>query len=178
MKKTILFPIIFLVFLFSCTKNSLPLQYSNKDEKTITVGQFLSDAVYNGLINNKVPLKTAEKVLENASNLFVGKCPVCKPTERAFRDYIKQNPTVKQSGISANILDAFENSSKLAQQNALRDLMSIFIQQHYKSLKMSDEGKKRMHRLLMAGRKEGMGGKRESFGKFCPSCDGACGIQE
>lgn len=178
MRKSTLVSILFISFSFACTKNTLPLQYSNKDETSITLGEFLSDAVYNGLISNKVPSETVKTILTNSNNLFVGKCPICKYTEKAFRKYMQNNPIVKQSEISASILEGFESSSKLVQQKSLRDLMNIFIQQHYNNLKMSDRGKERMKHLLMKGRKEGMGAKRDSFGKFCPSCDGACKIKE
>lgn len=155
-----------------------PFHYSNQDHSTLTTRQFQYDAVYNGLIRNQVPQELAKHILANGRVLFVGKCPICGPTENAIRDYTNLKLDTTHSQLADTTARGLVNDLPEVKQMAMREMITLFVAQHYQDLDMKKKHRRRIEAILKASRETGMDRKSSSFGGFCPSCDGACQMDE
>lgn len=167
-----------LIFILGCATTSkmaipTPDPLPNGD---ISMNDFLRDAIYYGLQADAAPKEMVDKVLKG--KLFVTKCPICRPVEAGLEKHLKKLPEIKVKRGKEDVVAKMMNAdTRESQQTALRDLISEYIEQYYTLLKFTPEARAKMESELQNGRKKGMGLKSDSFGKFCPSCDGACKIK-
>lgn len=138
---------------------------------------FLGEAVLAGLKADNFPSDQAKEILRQRKNFFVTKCPICRPVESAIAEYLETTSEQGESKTPKGILLGLLKDNKEDQQIAFSQLINRYIKAYYQELGMTKEEQLRMQGLLEADRKKGMGLKSESFGEFCPSCDGACKIQ-
>jgi hypothetical protein len=150
----------------------------SRDFSKMRTSDFLGEAVLAGLEVDNFPKDQAKEIIRQRQNFFVTKCPICRPVETAFVTYIGQEPKATDPKTPKSILLGLMKDNKEDQQIAFSQLIDRYIEAYYKELGMSEADKERMQTLLEADRKKGMGLKSESFGEFCPSCDGACGIKK
>jgi len=171
-------PILLLFIALACSSSKVQVKAPEPvPDGNISMDQFLADAVYYGLQSDAAPKEVVNKVVEG--NLFVSKCPICRPVERGFSRHMDNLPTIKVKRDKNSVVAKMMNAdSREEQQNALRDMIAEYIDNYYEALQFTDEAKAKMAEELEAGRKKGMSYKREDFGKFCPSCDGACNIKK
>ena len=145
----------------------------------IEMDDFLKDAITYGLEKDKFPKNLVKDILENSGEYFVGKCPICTPVERGFRNYKNnENTDAGKNKLEKSLLKQFKSQDKTARHEALKIIINKYVSQYYQVKNMNEEEMARMDGLLEEGRKTGMERKKDSFGNFCPSCDGACRIKK
>jgi hypothetical protein len=144
--------------------------------KLPSVDEFMETAVLEGLKADGFPLDQAKWVMQNENKLFVGKCPICTPTEDAFREYI-QDYSVAKIETPNDILIGLSKDNTVDMQKAFSQLISRYVDMHFERLELHARDKSEMLKELEAARKVGMSRKSDSFGAFCPSCDGACKVK-
>lgn len=176
MKRLIICQLL-LFFILGCSASKIQVKAPEPNpEGNITMSKFLEDAVFYGLQKDAAPLELVEKVKKG--QLFVPKCPICGPVERGFNKHKQNLPEIvvkrDKNSVVAKMMNA---EGKEKQQMAFRDLIAEYVDQYYTALKFNSEAKQKMQDELANGRKKGMSYKSDSFGKFCPSCDGACKIK-
>jgi hypothetical protein len=136
---------------------------------------FLEDAIEIGMHNANFPIDIAKHILKKGSTFFVAKCDICSSTKSGIEGYLN---TV-QSGITTvpdSILTALKSDEKEEQQKAFANIVNSYVDSHFENLiiaGVSDQSILKLRSELEVGMKQGMSFKEESFGKFCPSCDGA-----
>lgn len=167
----------------SCKPTETTMLLPNGDSEKTDVDIFMRQAVYNGLINDRFPQSTALHILNNVGDFFVGKCPICLPTERGIKEYVtylKSNPEEAKSKTkaSADLISSIEGSDKEARLMAFNELLQGYTSAHKERLKLTEAQLTELNGKLEEARKTGMSRKSESFGKFCPSCDAACDIKK
>ncbi len=141
------------------------------------MGKFLFMAVLNGLHNDGVDLELAKDIAtEKHGSYFVGKCPVCGPVSSAFYAYYKGASSGWGKGLDEDTMKKLRSKKDKVRHMAFKMLVQKYVQARFANHKMTDAEKQAMRARLKNGRKRGMGVKSGSFGKFCPSCDGACKI--
>lgn len=167
----------------SCTTTKVALLLPNNDAEKTNVDIFMAQAIYNGLVNDKFPLSTAQYILSHPSQFFVGKCPICRPTETAFKQYVqllKNNVKLseKKTVVEPALLKSIQSEDKNTYLTAFNQLILKYSDAQKQRLALSESQQKELEGNLIDARKRGMGAKSNSFGAFCPSCDGACGIKQ
>jgi hypothetical protein len=145
--------------------------------REISMSVFLKDAVLNGLKAEGFPLNHARWVMENPKVFFVGKCQICTPVRAAFEEYISSYQEIKTTS-DQKLLDALVLGKVEEKQIALSKIINMYVENHFKKLDMNPREKNSMISNLETARNLGMNLKSAEFGKFCPSCDGACGIKK
>lgn len=178
MKNYILYIVLSLLGIVSCKPTQIALLSPNTEEDKVKVAVFMEQAVYNGLVNDRFPVAKAQYILDNRTTFFVGKCPVCMPTERGIERYVEGNPAYKKSNVAEYVWTGLASSDKETQQKAFSQLIMTYTKAHKTQLNLSEMEKAKLEQNLQNARKQGMGGKTEAFGKFCPSCDGACEMEQ
>ncbi len=144
--------------------------------KTLSMDQFLKEAILEGMKAEAFPLNHARWIVENQDVFFVGKCPICRPVESAIRDYIAAY-VQKNSNTPNEIIDGLVKGSKEDKQTAFSKIVSRYVDRYFKETGMNEREITDMQTKLEEGRKLGMNLKSGSFGPFCPSCDGACRVK-
>lgn len=162
-----------LAFLMACAPK-LSVRYS---EAPTNMDSFLADAVFNGMRKDGFPKNIAQQLLDQSHIFFVGKCPICTPVKRGISEYIANNDRLPNNAVPATIMDGLKSEDKTAQQEALSVLIGRYTTWQIESLHLSEQAKEELMGMLRNGRKQGMARKSDSFGTFCPSCDGACKIK-
>jgi hypothetical protein len=166
----------FLILLTGCTSRVHKAVWGSdpalRHPKT-EMDDFLRMSVRFGLETDQFPVETAAAILENEHN-FVPKCPVCTPVQAAFRDYVQQGRRSAKTNMEESELAALTGADKDLRQTSFRDLIARYTSQFYQELDFTEGERAFIESELAAARKTGMGYKPESFGLFCPSCDGAC----
>lgn len=137
------------------------------------LSNFLFDAIYNGLKEDGFPINHAKWISENRTVFFVNKCPICSSVEAAFAKYISE-AIVSETKISNDVLDKLAKGEKSEKQKTLSLLVNTYTEQHIEKLKLNERENSKLRSELEQARKTGMKFKRDDFGDFCPSCDGAC----
>lgn len=138
---------------------------------------FLKTAVLNGLRADAMPMNHARWILENPKVFFVKKCQICSAVQAAFEEYIKTYQALATK-IDQKQLDAIVLGKEEEKQIALSRIINTYTEKHIELLNLSPKEKSKLQSNLEDARKSGMKLKPESFGNFCPSCDGACGIKK
>lgn len=165
-----------LIYLLLCVFWSNAIFAQNDLKKNMDV--FLKTAVLEGLKKDKFPLKTSEYILANKESFFVPKCPICTPITSAFREFNAQKTKTKRTKLDKNWLKQINSTQTSEQHLAFRDLIERYVSMAYTQWQFTETEKEIMEGQLRAGRKKGMAGKSDEFGKFCPSCDGACKVKK
>ncbi len=144
-------------------------------QENIHMDAFLQEAIYQGLIRDAFPVALAEKITESEQRFFVVKCPICMPVERGFKQYIRAGKiTGKRSKTPKIILMGLKSEDRNIKLNAFAALTKQYTKRHLKKLKLKKTAKEALQEALLDARKQGMERKSDSFGTFCPSCDGVC----
>jgi hypothetical protein len=143
-------------------------------EADMNPNSFLRTAIETGLRQDKFPLEMVQKILDNQPIFFVGKCPICTPVKQGFADYARTKTTFKKTKTPQTILENLASADKTTQQIGLRELVERYTSKAFQKLDASPEIKAKLKQDLEKDRKIGMGRKSDSFGDFCPSCDGTC----
>lgn len=150
----------------------------SQDAPKIDAQNFVTNAVFEGLSQDKFPVALAERIMQNGNVFFVTKCPICMPTQEGFRKYLKIKTKFSKTKTPKKILQGFDSPDKTIQQTALRDLMERYVSKAYKKSNASKESLEALKITLEENRKTGMKRKKDSFGNFCPSCEGTCAPQK
>lgn len=148
----------------------------HKTLRNISLGQFLKEAILSGLKEDAFPLNHARWIAENESVFFVTKCPICLPVQDAFRDYIK-NYEEKMSKVPNELLDGVVLGKVEEKKINFSKIVNRYVDRYFENSDMNEREINDMRAKLEEGRKVGMSRKSDSFGPFCPSCDGACKIK-
>ncbi len=144
--------------------------------KTVSMVEFLKQAMLEGMKAEAFPLNHARWIVENQDVFFVGKCPICKPVESAIRSYLNVYEQ-KTSTIPNEIIDGLVKGSKEDKQKAFSQIVNRYVDRYFVESGMNEREITAMKNKLEEGRKSGMNVKSASFGPFCPSCDGACKVK-
>lgn len=179
MKKqlSLLFAIMLLAVACKTSSSSkYEARISSPSGEVPSVDEFVQDALYNGLMRDQFPKDILTKLM--SADVFVPKCPICRPTEGGMRDYLNEDGTPKATDkLPPALLANLQSDNKETQHQALRDLVARYSAWQREALQLDEAGKKELDGKLAAARKRGMDNKSQNFGKFCPSCDGACEIK-
>ena len=135
--------------------------------------EFLRRAILDGLAEDGVPPALA-RVLSKKPD-FLGKCPICGPTQDALAKYgqLTIQPAAKEGkGLPNDLTHRLESVRTEVRQAALRELVQRYIEREYTRLELTAGERAELHNQLETMRKSGMHGLRPGQ-KFCPSCDGA-----
>ncbi len=167
-------------------KEIIPLNYDEassrssdgkeKVSKSVSMDEFLEQAIYNGMKEDGFPLNNAKMVAQNEYVFFVTKCPICRPVQRGIEKYI-QNYQETEVKISNELLDPLAIGMVEEKQRAFSKIVNLYVDRYFESCGMNEREMTDLRSKLEKARKEGMSLKSESFGPFCPSCDGACRIK-
>lgn len=143
----------------------------------VSVDDFMETAMLSGLQSDGFPKDKAEWILNNNNKLFVTKCPLCMPSERAIKQYVAAY-AAKECSTPTEILEGLSKDNKEDMQKAFSQLVARYVDRHFEKLQLNARDKAAMQKALEAARETGMGYKNDAFGTFCPSCDGACKVKE
>lgn len=153
----------------------LALSVKSQAQEKVNMDEFLEVAIYQGLMKDAFPTKLMDVILSGNERFFVAKCPICMPVERGFRRYSrKESRTSSRSKVPKNILRALQSEDRNTKLKAFSALTNRYTKKYLKKMKLKKSQKQALHLELMEARKTGMERKSESFGDFCPSCDGVC----
>ena len=170
-----LIPVLSYVFLKAkCRycKESISWQYPVVE----LVTGFLFFAVLEGLHEDGMPIGLAKKIAqEENGNYFVPKCPICMPVQQAFQAYSKGKMRITGNHLEESTQNNLVNENKTIRHESFKKLIDKYVDRYFAKLKLSGKEKKALKKLLEENREIGMTRKRDAFGSFCPSCDGACG---
>jgi hypothetical protein len=138
------------------------------------MSNFVHDAILAGLNEDGVPLKFAAKVAGQPD--FLGKCPLCRPSQMAFQDYGNLRVQPEGKGLENDLRKRLTSAEEITRHEALRDLVRTYMERAYAKSKMSAAEKQSMRAAIEKQRSAGLDGLGRQ--KFCPSCDGAsCFVQ-
>lgn len=170
-------------FLQSCKPTETAMQLPAGESEQTDVNTFMEQAVYNGMVNDNFPMSTALHILDNTGDFFVGKCPICRPTESGIKYYITYlksmtEKSTSRTKVKSSIISAIEGGDKAARLSAFNELLQGYTTAHKERLNLSEAKLQELNSNLQAARKKGMALKSESFGAFCPACDAACEIKD
>jgi hypothetical protein len=135
---------------------------------------FLRRAILDGLAEDGVSPALGAALAKNPD--FLGKCPICGPTQDALTEYGKLaiQPTAKEGkGLPEELVKRLKSDKTETRHAALRELIQRYIEREYVRLELTAEQRAALHKELERMRNLGMGGLRTGQ-KYCPSCDGAC----
>ena len=161
---------IFLLCLFILAGKPVFCQTTHKINRSI----FLKNAISEGLRKDRFPLPLAQKIADNSSIFFVTKCPICTPVHSAFISYTHIKTKLKKTKVPADIIERLASPEKTVQQIALRDLIERYVAKAYQKLNASKDSLEALKNDLEMDKKVGTARKKDSFGSFCPSCEGTC----
>lgn len=160
------------------TKIAITVMGKRKEAvREFAMHDFLKTAVLNGLRADAMPMNHARWILENPKVFFVKKCQICSAVQAAFEEYIKTYQALATK-IDQIQLDAIVLGKVEDKQIALSRIINSYTEKHIEFLNLSPKEKSKLQSNLEDARKSGMTLKPETFGTFCPSCDGACGIKK
>ena len=135
--------------------------------------EFLKRAILDGLAEDGVPPALARVLAKNPD--FLGKCPICGPTQDALAKYgqLTIQPAAREGkGLPNDLMHRLESAKTEVRHAALRELVQRYIEREYTRLELTAEERAKLHNQFEKMRKSGMHGLRPGQ-KFCPSCDGA-----
>jgi hypothetical protein len=145
-------------------------------QEKIKMDDFLESATIEGLMKENFPQTLARNILRADNDFFVGKCPICTPVRRAFGEYSRQENIYPKSKTPRKILKALNSTDREKQLLAFKALTTRYTQAYLKKLDLNASQTQALLADLEEGKKTGMGRKSDSFGDFCPSCEGACAM--
>jgi hypothetical protein len=134
------------------------------------MSNFIKESIIDGLKEDGVPRDFAGKLAKNPD--YLGKCPLCAPTQDAFVQYSHLETQPKGKGLTADLQDRLNSADIAKRQGALRELVQKYIERGYTHSKLSADDQKAMRQLIEKNRVSGLKGLPNGQ-KFCPSCDGA-----
>ena len=145
----------------------------------VVAGRFIFDAVVDGLSADGVPPALAGALAKNQED-FVPKCGICGMTRKALfiHGELKQAPAARAGrGLSEDLVKGLQSSDDAVRRAALKDLVQRYIGLAQAKLDVAVDVRVVLQKDLEEMRKLAMGGLPKGQ-KFCPSCDGACRIDQ
>ena len=145
----------------------------------LDAGQFILNAVVDGLSADGVPPALAGALAKNQED-FVPKCGICGMTRKALflHGELKQAPAARAGrGLSEDLVKRLQSSDDAVRRAALKDLVQRYIGLAQAKLDVAVDVSAILQKDLEEMRKLAMGGLPKGQ-KFCPSCDGACRIDQ
>ena len=180
MKQTILPSLALLAILsVSCGREDAPPQAPT--ERKLTEGdrtRFVYFAVLEGVWEEGADRPMLETLLHDPWKVFVPKCPICTPVMEACRSFVKDIPRIvvadaSGTGFPNEIKTGLKSPDRAAQLKAPESMVQRYVSRRFERTMMTPGEKTQMSNLLLMGKKAGMTMKEQSFGDFCPSCNGA-----
>lgn len=135
------------------------------------------------------PEKNGEPKFDNEH--FVYACPLCHPAFEAFRLYrqreviygLKARVDTFGPGLDQAVIARLRSNDAGQRRQAIEDLISRWVSQRLEMMRLTDAEREAITREMEQGRKQGMGGLKQSApaGQAsltrtnCPICDGSFG---
>jgi hypothetical protein len=139
--------------------------------------RFLMMAVLEGLWEDGAKPDLIQAIVKDPWSVFVPKCPICMPVRHAFRILAAAPPPdmydSRGPGLPAALEAQLRDVDVPTRKKGLMALVDRYVERRFERVKMSDEEKGRLRRLIAEGRKIGTGYMNPAPGDFCPSCEGA-----
>ena len=139
--------------------------------------RFLTMAVLEGLWEDGAKPDLIQAIVKDPWSVFVPKCPICMPVRHAFRILAAAPPPdmydSRGPGLPAALEAQLRSVDIPTRKKGLMALVDRYVERRFERVKMSDEEKGRLRRLIEEGRKIGTGYMNPAPGDFCPSCEGA-----
>jgi hypothetical protein len=139
--------------------------------------RFLMFAVFEGLWEDGADLAVIKELRKKPFEYFIPKCYLCDAVRQGIDVYLAAPVAAlgdaKGAGLPKPIADALKNPDRTPRLDGLRRLTERYVLRRFDRVKMSDEDRATMESFLQEARKQGMSVKEDSFGAFCPSCEGA-----
>lgn len=140
--------------------------------------RFLYFAVYEGLWEDGADAALIRSLRVKQDEHFVVKCYICNAVRHAFDAYAAAPNALfgdmgKGTGLPKEIHDDLKDAKRETRLRGLERLVERYISRRYERLRMTEEEKAAMKARLEEERKFAMSVKENSFGEFCPSCEGA-----
>jgi hypothetical protein len=134
--------------------------------------RFITDSIVAGLKEDGVPRELAGKLAKNPD--FLGKCTLCRPTQRGFVKYSELDKQPNGKGLPEELQTRLSSKDVPTRHAALRELVQKYVERGYAGKSLNDEQQKEMRQMIVKHRPN-----REiqlpNGQTFCPSCDGtAC----
>ncbi len=144
--------------------------------------RFVFFAVLEGLHEDGVERGVADAIVAAPDpGYFVVKCPICHPVRAAFASYVPATgpymEKVRREGLPKETLEALKSKDRDTRLRGIAAAVDRWMQRRFDLVNMPESERQEMRRLLKEGMKLGMSVKPPDFGDYCPSCDGANGVQ-
>jgi len=177
MKETILLPMALLALLsVSCGREETPAQAARSLENADR-SRFLVVAVFEGLLEDGPDPTLFEPLLRNPDQWFVEKCPICWPVHDGIQAYVTTLPKMVYpaagAGFPEDLPAALKSEDRKVRLKGIESLVDRYVQRRFDRTVMTAADRESMKNLLLMGKKYGTTVKQDSFGDFCPSCNGA-----
>jgi len=154
-------------------------------ERKFTKGdqtRFVYFAVLEGLWEEGADRPALEALLKDPWKVFVPKCPNCMPVLDAIKTYLKDVPAMVYSelgsGFPEEIKTGLQSADRSVKLKALEAMVQRYVQRRFDRTVMTPGEKTQMINMLLMAKKYGMTIKEETFGDFCPSCNGATNFKK
>jgi hypothetical protein len=144
----------------------------------VDASRFVYRAVLDGLNADGVPPALAAALAKNDD--FIPKCGICGMTRKALFAHgeLKAAPIAKEGReLRDDLAKRLKSSDDVVRRDALRELVQRYIDQAHAKLDVSAEHKAALQKELEGMRTLATGGLPKGQ-KFCPSCDGACRLDQ
>ncbi|MBI3858032.1 MAG: hypothetical protein HY293_20320 [Planctomycetes bacterium] len=140
--------------------------------------KFLLSALFDGLLEDFPDPAIFQPILKEEDKYFVAKCLICWPVTDGLKAYLKAReswryPSENVSKFPQEIKDGLTNPDRAARLKAIEAMVERYVARRFETSGMTSGEKQSMKSWLIMGKKYGMSVKEESFGDFCPSCNGA-----
>ena len=156
----------------------LPQAEQKKAPTREDMHRFLLFAVFEGLWEDGADPAILKELRKNPFEYFVPKCLSCDPVRQGFDVYLASPKSAlsndcKGAGLPKDLSDDLKNPDRKARMEWLRKLNERYVNRRFDRVKMSPQDREVIETFLQEGRKQGMAAKDDSFGAYCPSCEGA-----
>lgn len=155
----------------------LALQDNPQGQAEKERARFLTMAVFEGLWEDGIQADLLQALAKDNFQLFVPKCPICLPVRHAFQILAAAPPPQIYDSRGPGLPPAIEAHLRAAdlptRKKGLMALVDRYVERRFERVKMTEEEKGRLKRLIQEGRKLGTSLMNPKAGDFCPSCEGA-----
>jgi hypothetical protein len=165
-------PILLLTAMLALAQAKPDRKFDNVDRT-----RFLVVAVFEGLLEDGADVALLAPLLKDPDKYFVVKCPVCWPVIDGMKTYIKLRENMSYpsegSGFPEDLKAGLKSPDRAARLKAIEALVDRYVSRRFETTVMTAGEKEQIKSLLIMAKKYGTTIKPESFGSFCPSCNGA-----
>jgi hypothetical protein len=133
--------------------------------------------VFEGLLDDGADAALFDPILRDPDKWFVVKCPICWPVMDGMKTYVKLREVMTHpstgSGFPEELRSGLKSPDRKTRLKSIESLVQRYVTRRFERTVMTAGEKDQMKTMLMEGMKHGGTMKQESFGDFCPSCNGA-----